>query len=354
MKVYGVIMAGGGGTRFWPLSRKETPKQLLNLSGKDIMVNEAINRLAQVTSCEDIFIVTNITQKRKMLDLLNGKISDSHILAEPCARNTAACIGYAATEIVKKYGDGIMVITPSDAYIKNEKKFARVLRTAIHAADTTDKLVTIGITPTFPATGYGYIQYTNCSNVAKLVLKFVEKPNLRTAKKYIKSGEFVWNSGMFVWRASTILQKFQEFLPEAYEVLQQIAQSFGKEDESKQIETLYPQIPSISIDYGIMEKCNDILVVPGEFGWNDIGSWDMFDVLHGADEKGNIGFGDVISVATKNTTVYSSGKLVTTVGVDNLIIVETPDAILVCRKDKAQDVKKIVDELQNEGREEFL
>lgn len=354
MKVYGVIMAGGGGTRLWPLSRKETPKQFLNLSGKDIMLNEAISRLTQVALCEDIFIVTNAAQKKKMLDMLNGKIADNHILAEPCSRNTAACIGYAAMEIVKKYGDGIMVITPSDAYIKDEKKFADVLSNAVLAAEQTDKLVTVGITPTFPATGYGYIQYEKCMDAAKPVLKFVEKPNLKTAKKYIKSGEFVWNSGIFVWRASTILQKFRAFLPDVYDVLQKIAESFGSEHEIKKIKTLYPQIPAISIDYGIMEKCNDISVVLGEFGWNDIGSWDMFNVIHGADEKGNVIFGDVITVDTKSTTVYSGGKLVATVGVDNLIIVETPDAVLVCRKDKAQDVKKVVDELQNKGREELL
>ena len=354
MKVYGVIMAGGGGTRFWPLSRKQTPKQLLNLSGKDIMVNEAIDRLCRVADKRDIFIVTNSAQKDKMLSSVGGRVAEDHILSEAAARNTAACIGYAAEEIVHKYGDGIMVITPSDAYIKDEKMFAEVLKTAICAAESTDKLVTVGITPTFPATGYGYIQYAESAQSAKTVIRFVEKPDEQTAKKYIASGDFVWNSGMFVWKASTILNKFAQLLPEVYARLEDIAAAFGKREEKALIDKIYPTIPSISVDYGIMEKCNDILVVPGEFGWNDVGSWDTFNVLHKEDEKGNIAIGDVLNVDTTNTTVYSGGKLIATVGVDNLVIVQTPDAVLVCAKDKAQDVKKIVDELKLRGREDLL
>lgn len=354
MKTYGVIMAGGGGTRFWPLSRKQTPKQLLNLSGKDIMVNEAIERLARVADYKDIFIVTNAVQKTAMLNKIDKRILSNHILAEPAARNTAACIGYAAIEIIKKYGDGVMVITPSDAYIKDTDKFAEVLKIAIKEAEIGDKLVTVGITPTFPATGYGYIQYENVQSDAKPVLKFVEKPNEETARKYLSSGNFVWNSGMFVWKASVILKQFKKLLPEIYSFLEQIADSFGKSDESQQIQKLYPLIPSISVDYGIMEKSEDIVVVPGEFGWNDVGSWDMFNVLHNEDCDGNIKIGDVIAIDSKNTTVYSSGKLIAAVGVDNLVIVETSDAIMICKKDKAQDVKKIVDELKASGREDLL
>lgn len=347
-------MAGGGGTRFWPISRKRTPKQLLNLSGKDIMVNEAIDRLSKVADCKDIFIVTSSTQKDELLKVVDKRILNNHILAEPAARNTSACIGYAAIEIVKKYGDGIMVITPSDAYIKDADKFAEVLSHAVNEAKNSNKLVTVGITPTFPATGYGYIQYANVATEAKPVLKFVEKPNEEKAKQYLSSGDFVWNSGMFVWKASVILQKFKELQPEIYECLLRIAESFGKDDEYKQIEKIYPTIPSISVDYAIMEKSNDIMVVNGEFGWNDIGSWDMFNVVHTPDGNGNIKIGDALAIDTKNTTIYSSGKLIATLGVDNLVIVETPDAIMVCTKNKAQDVKKIVDSLKEKGREELL
>ncbi len=354
MEKYGVIMAGGGGTRFWPLSREKTPKQLLNLSGKDVMLNEAIDRLARVIDYKNIFIVTNKRQKEAVLGAVNGRISDNHILSEPAARNTAACIGYAAMEIIKKYGDGIMVITPSDAYIKQETRFARVLETAVKAAEEADMLVTIGITPTFAATGYGYIQFEKSEQAVKKVLRFVEKPNKEKAEEYLESGDFVWNSGMFIWRASTILQKFSVYLPEVYACLEQIAEAFGTKKEAETVNAVYPTIPSVSVDYGIMEKCNDILVVPGEFGWNDVGSWDMFNVLHREDEAGNIRIGETIAFETKNTTIYSSGKLVATIGVENLVVVETPDAVLVCTKDKAQDVKKIVDELKNKGKEGLL
>lgn len=354
MKTYGVIMAGGGGTRFWPLSRKQTPKQLLNLSGNDVMVNEAIERLSRVADFKDIFIVTNAVQKAAMLNLVDKRISANHILAEPAARNTSACIGYAAIEILKKHGDGIMVITPSDAYIKNTDKFTEVLKIAIAEAKKTDKLITVGITPTSPATGYGYIQFSETDAAVKPVIKFVEKPDKDTATKYLKSGDFVWNSGMFVWKASVILNKFKKLLPEVYSLIEEMSASFGEADELLQIEKIYPKIPSISVDYGIMEKSDDILVVPGEFGWNDVGSWDTFNVLHNEDNDGNIKIGDVLTVDTKNTTIYSGKRLVAAVGVENLVIVETPDAIMICSKDKAQDVRKIVDELKASGREDLL
>lgn len=354
MKTYGVIMAGGGGTRFWPLSRNDTPKQLLNLSGKDIMVNEAIDRLARIVDYQDIFIVTNVAQKNRLISLLNGRLSEDHVLAEASSRNTSACIGYAAMEILKKYGDGIMVVTPSDAYIRNEEAFAVALETAVEAAKNTNKLITIGITPTYPATGYGYIQHENTQKTVKKVLRFVEKPDYETAEKYLKSSDFVWNSGMFVWRTSTILDKFRIYLPEVYTCLEQIGNAFGAENELKQIADIYPMIPSVSIDYGIMEKCDDILVIPSEFGWSDVGSLDAFNVFHREDENGNISVGEVVSLDTANTTLYSCGRLVAAIGVEDLVIVETPDAVLVCRKDRAQDVKKIVDELKRKGRKDLL
>jgi mannose-1-phosphate guanylyltransferase len=354
MDIFGVIMAGGGGTRFWPLSRKQTPKQLLNLSGKDVMVNETVDRLSQVAKNENIYIVTNSTQVDKMKNVTSGRVLPDNILSEPAARNTAACIGYAAIKIVKKYGNGIMVITPSDAYIKNNKEYANVLNKAIARAEATDDLVTVGITPTFPATGYGYIRFEKSENVAKKVIQFVEKPDQATAEGYLKTGEYVWNSGMFIWKASVILDKFKQLLPDIYEDLQKIEEAIDTKKESDVLNEVYPNIRSISIDYGIMEKSNNISVVPGDFGWNDVGSWDMMGVLHDADKDGNITVGDTINIQTTNSIVYSSGKLVATVGVDNLVVVETPDAILVCPKDKAQDVKKIVEKLKEQGRGELL
>ncbi len=358
MKTYGVIMAGGGGTRFWPLSRQETPKQLLNLSGKDIMVNEAIDRLSKTADKNDIFIVTNETQVKKMLQATKGRVKRNHILSEPSARNTAACVGYAAMEIVKKYGDGIMVITPSDAYIKNEAEFTRILEIAVKAAEEKDALVTVGIKPTFAATGYGYIKFEKPENSGKnevlKVLEFKEKPDSETAQKYVSSGEYAWNSGMFIWKASTILKNFERFLPEIYGDLQKIGAAMGTDEEFNVIADIYPKIQSISIDYGIMEKSPDVCVVPGEFGWNDVGSFDMLGVLHEPDKNGNVAIGDQISIGTKNCITYSSGRLVATIGLENVVVIETPDAVLVCDKSKVQDVKKVVEQLKKDRRVELL
>lgn len=355
MKVYGVIMAGGGGTRFWPLSRQAKPKQLLNLSGKEVMVNETVDRLARTADKDDIFIVTNKTQAEAMKQVTEGRIRADHILAEPSARNTAACIGYAAMEIIKKYGDGIMVITPSDAFIKNTDEFTRVLSIAVKEAEINDKLVTVGITPTFPSTGYGYIKYdVTDGGDAKKVEEFKEKPDLQTAKSYVESGSYAWNSGMFIWKASTILKNFEKFLPAIYADIVKIGEAMKTASEYDVINEVYPQIQSISIDYGIMEQSDDVMVVPGEFGWNDVGSFDMLKVMHDEDEDGNVVVGNCVNIDTKNSVIYSSGRLVTTLGLDNVVVVETADGIMVCSKDRVQDVKKIVDKLKEDNRKEYL
>lgn len=362
MKIYGVIMAGGGGTRFWPLSRKERPKQLLNLSGKDIMVNETIDRIATVAGREDIFIVTNTTQAELMKRETEGKMLPDHILAEPAARNTAACIGYAAMEIVKKYEDGIMCIVPSDHFIKDAEEYAAVMKAAVKAAEETDMLVTIGLSPTFPATGYGYIKTVpgseqEIAETGKCYFKveeFVEKPDEETAGTYLADGNYTWNSGMFIWKASTILKKFEELLPDIYSCLEEIGAAMGTEREAEVINRVYPEIPKISIDYGIMERCRDVITIAGDFGWNDIGSLDMLGVVKEADENGNVLYGEQVNLDTRDCIIYGTDKLIATIGVDNLIVVQTGDAVLVCQKDKAQDVKKIVDVLQEKKRDNYL
>lgn len=355
MKAYGVIMAGGGGTRFWPLSRNEEPKQLLNLDGKDLMINETIDRIATVTDMKDIFIVTNVAQVPKMLPAVAGRVARDHILEEPAARNTSACIGYAALEIVKKYGDGIMCIFPSDHYIKDEKAFTEILKQAVTEAESSDKLITLGITPTYACTGYGYIRYDKTDEgKAKHVVEFKEKPDVATAEKYVASGEYAWNSGMFVWKASVILDSFKELLPDVYAPLMKIGEAMGTSEEKAVIEEVYPQIPSISIDYGILEKSDKVYVISASMGWNDVGSWDNLGVLYDEDESGNVIAGDAITIDTKDSIIYGRKRLITTVGVENLIVVETEDAILVCDKSRAQDVKLIVDELKNKDRRELL
>lgn len=355
MNRYGVIMAGGGGTRFWPMSRQKMPKQLLNLSGKDTMVNETIDRIGQVIDKDNIFIVTNVCQWKPMAEVTKERINAKKILAEPAARNTAACIGYAAMEIVKKYGDGVMCVFPADHYIKDEKGFGEILNKAINVAENEDKLVTIGITPIFPSTGYGYIKFDkNENNIAKSVIQFVEKPNIELAKEYVASGNFAWNSGMFVWRASVILKKFKELLPDVYECIVKIGEAMGTPAEESVINAVYPSIPKISIDYGIMEKADNVVVIDGEFGWNDVGSWDTLGVMYNADENGNISKGENIMLDTKNSVVFSNKRLIATIGLNNIVVVETDDAILVCDKDKAQEVKNIVDFLKDKELNKYL
>ncbi len=362
MNTYGVIMAGGGGTRFWPLSRKERPKQLLNLSGKEIMVNETIDRITTSVGDGNVFIVTNETQAQLMKTETEGRMNPKQILAEPAARNTAACIGYAAMEIVKKYEDGIMCILPSDHFVKNEKEFTNVINAAIETAEETDMLVTIGIRPTFPSTGYGYI----CAEVdsAKMigstgkeylkVKEFVEKPDEETAKQYMESGSYAWNSGMFIWKASTILKKFEELLPDIYACLVQIGDVMGTEKEQEVIRKVYPEIPKISIDYGIMERSKDVVMIEGDFGWNDIGSLDMLGIMKEQDANGNILYGEQINIDTKDCILYGKDKLIATIGVEDLIVIQEKDAILICNKNRTQDVKKVVDTLAEQGKEQYL
>ena len=357
MKTYGVIMAGGGGTRFWPLSRKSRPKQFLNLSGKDTMVMDTAKRLSMVAAKEDIFVVTSMDHRQMTIDLTKDLLRPDHILGEPAARNTAACIGYAAMEIVKKYEDGVMIILPSDHFIKNEEAFAGVLKTAVATAEETDALVTIGIKPTFPCTGYGYIRNEEIGGKDyRNVKEFVEKPDLETAEEYLSRGEYAWNSGMFVWKASTILKEFKKLLPDIYEYLVKIGDAMATAEESAVIDKLYPEIPKISIDYGIMERADNVLMLEGDFGWNDVGSFDALADVYGTDEHGNVNMANVCSIDSSGNIFYGPGdKLIAALGVENLVIATTEDGIvMVCDKHRAQDIKLFVDRLKEEGKEEYL
>ena len=355
MKTYGVIMAGGGGTRFWPLSRKEKPKQFLNLSGKDTMVMDTIKRLCRVADKEDIFVVTGENFVASTAEATKEILCADHILGEPAARNTAACIGYAAMEIIKKYGDGVMCVAASDHFIKNEEEYERVIKTAVTLAEEKNALVTIGIKPTFPSTGYGYIRSNREVEAAYYeVEEFVEKPNLETAEAYLVSGQYAWNSGMFVWKASVILDYFEKLLPDIYECLVKIGDAMGTEQEKQIIQEVYPVIPKISVDYGIMERAKGVLMVEGDFGWNDVGSFDALEEIYEKDKNGNVVLANGCLLDTNGCILYGdSEKLIATLGVENLIIAQTKDIILVCDKKRAQDIKLIPEELTNSGLEKF-
>ncbi len=360
-----VIMAGGGGTRFWPVSRMTTPKQLVKLTGDDVMINETIKHYDQVIGRENTFIVTNAKQAELMDKVLFNEVDRSHILIEPVQRNTAPCIIYAAMTLKKLYGDAIMAVLPADHHIGNIKEYERVLNLAMDTAEKTDRIVTVGLKPTFPSTGYGYINYSEKASEGTEVydlLRFVEKPDLATATEYVNSGRYLWNSGMFIWKVSVILDYFKKLLPEMYADMEKIFDDLRTDKEEAAIAATYPNLQKISVDYGIMEHAEGVYCIPADFGWNDVGSWDSLDNVFAGDENKNITAGEaaddknIIYEGSKDTVIFDTtgDKLIAAVGLENIVIVNTKDAILVLNKNNAQDVKKVVDTLTAAGREDLL
>lgn len=360
MKRTAIIMAGGGGTRFWPVSRMTTPKQLVKLTGDDVMINETIKHYDHVIDRKDTFIVTNEKQAALMDKLLFDEVDRSHILIEPVQRNTAPCIIYAAMTIKKLYGDALMAVFPADHHIADIREYERVLKLAFETAENTDKMVTVGIWPTFPSTGYGYIRFSTnpveSGSEVYYLRRFVEKPEEPIAREYIHSGKYLWNSGMFIWKASVILEQFKELLPEMYSAMESIFDKLRTEEEKTAIEAVYPNLEKVSVDYGIMEKAKEVYCIPAEFGWNDVGSWDALDSVFSKDANGNVCIGESELINCKNSVFFddSKDKLITAIGIENTVVVQTKDAILVCSKDKVQDVKQMVERLKAEGRTNLL
>ena len=349
MKITAVIMAGGRGERFWPKSRTNYPKQFLSLTADgETMIQKTVNRISPLVSAEDVFVVTN----KMYLELVSEQLPDipsENVIAEPAARNTAPCIGLAAGIIRKKYGeDTIMLVLPSDHLIKSNSIFIDTLKQAVRAAEHEQNLVTIGITPAYPETGYGYINFSvnETENGVYNVIRFVEKPDTEKAKEYVNSGEYLWNSGMFVWKASSILANIEKHLPDIYEGLENITKDFGTENFNETLEREFPLLRSESIDFGIMEKADNIYTIPGNFGWDDVGSWLALERINPTNEYGNVITGDVVSVNTRNTTILGGKKLIATIGLENIVVVDTDDALLICSKNSTQDVKKVIENLK--------
>ncbi|OQY30237.1 MAG: mannose-1-phosphate guanylyltransferase [Candidatus Cloacimonetes bacterium 4572_55] len=356
--MYIVIMAGGKGTRFWPLSRGESPKQLLNICGERSMIQETVHRVLPLVPTDRILVVTAAAHADEIRRQLPN-IPDRNILEEPVGRNTAPCIGLAATHLARRDPDAVMIVLPADHLIKDEEPFRETLIHAAQIAEKSANLITIGITPTWPETGYGYIQLGDAREYPDFksyqVKSFREKPNAESAEEFIKSGDFVWNSGMFIWRASTILANIERFLPRIYRQLLQIRVSIGSSNEQSTLNRIYPRIEPQSIDFGVMERSSNVFSLRGNFRWNDVGSWNALGDVWQKDEHGNACYGKpAISVNATKSIVFSPKKQVALVHVDNLIVVETDDALLVCRSDKAQDVKKIVELLEEKGMTELL
>jgi len=332
------------------------PKQFLNLSGSDTMINETITRSASIIPPSQVFIVTNKDQSEAMDKALLTSVPKENIFFEPLARNTAPCILYAALNIWHSHGDGVLCVFPSDHYITDGDAFLKTLDTAISVADRSGRIVTLGIKPTFPATGYGYVKRGAASEFSGAydLDRFVEKPDFDWARAYVDSGEYFWNSGMFVWKVSLILELYKRFLPRIYKAFERAMSKDGGFEDLSLVAEAYEKLDGISVDYGIMERVDDALVIPGDFGWNDVGSWDALGALFPVDEHGNIIKANHVGFDTNGCIIYSSDKFIATLGMHNCVIVEAGDAILVCAKDRAQDVKYIVDKLKERGMSELL
>ena len=356
MKTTALIMAGGRGERFWPKSRKNLPKQFLSLTndGKT-MIQLTVERILPLVAMEDIYIATNESY-RELVKTQLPNLPEQNILCEPVGRNTAPCIGLGAMHIKAKYDDAMMIVLPSDHLIKQKTLFLKTLRNACEVAEMNSNLVTIGITPDYPETGYGYICYDENVSVGQAykVAQFVEKPDLETAKTYLESGQYLWNSGMFIWKLSSILDKMEHLMPEMYQSLVAIKDAIGSEQEHSVLASEFAKMRSISIDYGILEHADDIYTVPGSFGWDDVGSWLAMERINPTNEYGNVLSGNLITINTKNCIVQGGEKLIAMVGLEDLIVVDTQDAILICQKGNAEDIKKVLENLRICNRTEYI
>ena len=358
--MYIVILAGGSGTRFWPLSRKKNPKQLMSVFGGKSMLQRTVERVLPLRP-KRILVVTNALQAEetgRQLEYLHDIPID--IIAEPVGRNTAPAIGLAASIIAYHDPDGVMAVLPADHYIVNEEGFAQVLMQGKETA-LNGYLVTLGITPTRPETGYGYIEADSelRGGGPYPVKRFVEKPNREKALEFLAAGNFYWNSGMFVWQACSILDKINECMPQLAASLAKLVFSdniWEVSDLKPQIELIYGEISGESIDFGVMEKADNVQVIPADFGWSDVGSWSAIPEVVDADAAGHVVINtkEVISVDAADCLVYGDNRLVALVGVNDLIVVNTADAMIVCAKERAQDVKRVVEELERRGMTEYL
>lgn len=356
MKRTALIMAGGRGERFWPKSRVNMPKQFLSLTGDGkTMIQLTVERILPLVDMGDIYIATNYNYKNLVMEQL-PELPEENILCEPVGRNTAPCIGLGAVHIAKKYDDAVMYVLPSDHLITHTQIFCRTLLDATEIAEAGDNLVTIGITPMYPETGYGYIKFRpeETQGRAFAVERFVEKPDLETARQYVSTQQYLWNSGMFIWRVSTILENIKEYMPETYTGLSHIATSIGTSEQKKVLEEEFQRFKSESIDYGIMEKAKNIFILAGSFGWDDVGSWLAIERFRERNEFNNVVEGNVVTVDTKNTIIQGGKRLIATVGLEDLVIIDTDDALLVCDKNSTNDIKRVIENLKICNRTEYL
>lgn len=366
--MFAVIMAGGSGTRFWPLSREAMPKQLLRIGAGDTLIQETVKRVLPLFKREDIFIVTN----HGLSDDINTQLSarfggtwDGNFILEPEARNTAPALGLSALHLNRIDPEGIMFVFSADHFIRKADEFLNLLRKAGEAA-ADNYLVTLGIKPDRPETGYGYIKAgepvqgswlaadsLNKADVCS-VEAFVEKPNIETAREYLRQGKYYWNTGIFIWKTRVFLREIEKHAPALYTGLMEIQKNIGTDRETEVINQVFKKLESISIDYAVMEKTDRAAVIPADIGWSDVGSWTALDDVSERDASGNVIVGNVIDIGSRDSIVYAEKRLVATIGLKDVVVVDTPDATLVCSKERAQDVKKVVEELKKRKSGEYL
>jgi len=353
MTLYPVVMAGGSGTRFWPLSRRARPKQFLALATDRPLIVETVDRLRGLATPARTYVVCGPVHARAVRRLL-PRLPARNVVVEPIARNTAPAIGLATLHVQARDPEGVLAVLPSDHHIADVRGFQEVLRRATHLAQT-GALVTIGIRPSRPETGYGYIQIGEpIDGVAARVRAFVEKPDAPTAARYVASGEYLWNGGIFVFTARAMREAIDRHLPELGAILDRLAPTLGTSRYAAALRRHFPAAPSISIDYGVMEKARDIAVVPGDFGWSDVGSFAALPEVRAADPEGNVVLGKgALLVDSAGCVVVGSGRPLGLVGLRDLVVVDAGDALLVVPRDRSQDVRSVVQLLQKEGLKKF-
>jgi len=356
--MYAVILAGGSGKRLWPLSRQERPKQLLDITYREQSLLQAtFARLEPLMPPDAVYVITAGRYMEDTGEQLPS-LPSSNILKEPQGRGSAPAIGLAALHLWHRDPEAVMACLPADHFIADPERFRQVLSAAEQVA-REGHLVTLGIRPDHPQTGYGYIEVGDkLTEVGEFdvhgVRRFTEKPDGRKAREFVQGGRHFWNSGMFVWKASTILEEIEKHLPRLHQCLSEVGCVLGTEAEETVLERTWPEVEKETIDFGVMEKADDVMVIPVEMGWSDIGSWASLEDLLPADEDGNVVVGNHLGLSTRNSIVHSPRRLVATVGVEDLIVVETEDVVLICARERAQEVKALVDRLDAEGLQDWL
>ncbi len=360
--LYPVILAGGSGTRFWPLSRHLYPKQLLRIIGEETLIQQTMRRVLGFTSASRVLISTNPAQAEAIrLQLREWKeaIQDNFII-EPEGRNTAPAIALAAQELLRRDSAAVMLVLPADHVIKGERQFQRAVALGMDLA-MQDYLVTFGIRPIRAETGYGYIQPKRAVCLARAgnlvghpVARFIEKPDAAKAARFLKAGNYYWNSGMFVWRARTILDELARHQPALARSMNRVEALISSGAPRSKVNDAYRQVAPVSIDHGVMERSSRAAVIPVDFAWSDVGNWSSLEEVAPRDKTGNVVSGRVVDLESRNSILYADRRLVATIGLSDMVVVDTPDATLVCPKSRSQDVKKVVELLKRQGAPEHL